>query len=48
MSIATRLPMFPLSTVIFPGAEIPLHVFEPRYQALVNDGLGGDATFGTV
>ena len=48
MSIATRLPMFPLSTVIFPGAEIPLHVFEPRYQALVNDVLGGDATFGTV
>ena len=48
MSTPKRLPMFPLSTVIFPGAELPLHVFEPRYQALVADILDADATFGTV
>ncbi len=48
MSSPKRLPMFPLSTVIFPGAELPLHVFEPRYQALVNDVLSTDNTFGTV
>ncbi|WP_309136314.1 LON peptidase substrate-binding domain-containing protein [Nocardioides campestrisoli] len=29
------LPMFPLSTVLFPGVSIPLHVFEERYRALV-------------
>ncbi len=40
--------MFPLSTVLFPYAELPLHVFEPRYQALVADVLAGDRTFGTV
>ena len=27
--------MFPLNTVLFPGAVVPLHVFEPRYRALV-------------
>ncbi len=30
------LPMFPLSTVIFPGVQVPLHVFEDRYRALVH------------
>ncbi len=29
------LPLFPLNTVVFPGAEVPLHVFEPRFLALV-------------
>lgn len=48
MSTIHRLPMFPLSTVIFPGAELPLHVFEPRYQALVADVMSGDNSFGTV
>ncbi|MBA3782417.1 MAG: peptidase S16, partial [Nocardioides sp.] len=28
--------MFPLSTVIFPGVQVPLHVFEDRYRALVH------------
>lgn len=31
-----RLPMFPLNTVLFPGATMPLHVFEDRYRALVH------------
>lgn len=31
--------MFPLGTVLLPGAVIPLHVFEPRYRALVRDCL---------
>lgn len=30
-----ELPMFPLGTVLFPTAVLPLHVFEPRYRALV-------------
>jgi Lon protease-like protein len=32
-----RLPLFPLGTVHFPGLVLPLHVFEPRYRALVDD-----------
>ncbi len=34
------LPLFPLGTVLLPGAILPLHVFEPRYRALVRDLLG--------
>src|ERR1700683_2297084 len=33
--------MFPLSTVLFPDGALPLHVFEPRYLALVRDCLAG-------
>ena len=43
-----RLPMFPLGTVLFPHAMIPLHVFEPRYRALMQDCLDGDRRFGVV
>jgi len=36
------LPLFPLPhTVLFPGATLPLHVFEPRYRAMVRDALAG-------
>jgi Lon protease-like protein len=44
----TRLPMFPLSSVLFPHASMPLHVFEPRYRAMLRDCLAGDARFGIV
>jgi Lon protease-like protein len=40
--------MFPLSTVLFPEAPLPLHVFEPRYRRLTADCLAGDGTFGVV
>lgn len=40
--------MFPLSTVLYPHAALPLHVFEPRYQSLVADCLSGRAEFGVV
>jgi hypothetical protein len=33
--VATRLPLFPLSSVLVPGLVLPLHVFEPRYRVLV-------------
>ena len=45
---ARRLAMFPLSAVLFPGATLPLHVFEPRYRALAADCLDGDREFGVV
>jgi hypothetical protein len=44
----TRLPMFPLSAVLFPHASMPLHVFEPRYRELMRDCMAGDARFGIV
>jgi Lon protease-like protein len=33
------LPLFPLSSVLFPGAPLPLHIFEQRYRDLVSDLL---------
>jgi Lon protease-like protein len=35
------LPLFPLGTVLVPGMQVSLHVFEPRYRQLVSDLLGG-------
>lgn len=43
-----HLAMFPLGTVLFPGMVLPLHVFEPRYRALVADVLAGDREFGVT
>jgi uncharacterized protein len=40
--------MFPLSSVLFPHATLPLHVFEPRYRELVDHCLAGDGEFGVV
>ena len=40
--------MFPLGTVLLPFAHLPLHIFEPRYRALVKDVLAGDGEFGVV
>jgi Lon protease-like protein len=40
--------MFPLGTVLLPSAHLPLHIFEPRYRALVKDCLAGDGEFGVV
>ena len=42
------LPMFPLGTVLLPGAVLPLHVFEPRYRQLVQDCLSGVPEFAVV
>jgi Lon protease-like protein len=42
------LPMFPLGTVLVPGAGLPLHVFEPRYRQMVRDCLAADRRFGVV
>jgi len=43
------LPLFPLpNVVLFPGALLPLHVFEPRYRELVREVLGGRKLMGVV
>lgn len=31
-----NLPLFPLRVVLFPGMTLPLHIFEPRYRAMIN------------
>ena len=41
-------PMFPIGSVLFPHAVLPLHVFEPRYLALTERCLAGDKEFGVV
>jgi Lon protease-like protein len=41
-----RLPIFPLTVVLFPGTPLPLHIFEPRYRRLLADCLAGDRKFG--
>ena len=43
-----RLPLFPLPLVLFPGATLPLHIFEPRYRTLLADCQRGDGRFGIV
>jgi Lon protease-like protein len=40
--------MFPLGTVLFPHAVLPLHVFEPRYRVMMRECLDGDGEFGVV
>lgn len=40
--------MFPLGSVLYPYVGLPLHVFEPRYRAMVADALAGDQEFGVV
>lgn len=42
------LGMFPLSTVLFPEAGLPLHVFEERYRTLMAHCLEADGEFGVV
>jgi Lon protease-like protein len=43
------IPIFPLpNVVLFPNVFLPLHIFEPRYRAMVADALDGDRIIGMV
>ncbi|MGZ4872307.1 MAG: LON peptidase substrate-binding domain-containing protein [Candidatus Angelobacter sp.] len=42
------LPLFPLEIVLFPGAPLPLHIFEPRYKEMIGECLAQDRPFGMV
>ncbi|KQM62470.1 ATP-dependent protease [Sphingomonas sp. Leaf17] len=45
----TRLSVFPLpGALLFPGMHLPLHIFEPRYRALVSDAMARDRRIGMV
>ena len=43
-----RIPLFPLTLVLFPGMALPLHIFEPRYKRMIKDVLQDDEPFGVV
>jgi uncharacterized protein len=46
--VSELLPLFPLGSVLFPGALMPLHIFEPRYRLLIRRCLERQRPFGIV
>src|SRR6187402_1392927 len=40
--MSRSIPLFPLSTVLYPGLMLPLHIFEERYRVLIGDLLAAD------
>jgi uncharacterized protein len=51
VAVVETLPLFPLGTVLMPGAPLPLHIFEPRYRQLTIDLVTGAVSgkqFGVV
>jgi ATP-dependent Lon protease len=43
-----RIPLFPLNVVLFPGEQLPLHIFEPRYRRMVRECLDSKFPFGML
>ncbi|MGC1415826.1 MAG: LON peptidase substrate-binding domain-containing protein [Candidatus Acidiferrum sp.] len=43
-----RIPLFPLNVVLLPGADLPLHIFEPRYLEMVGRCLKEKSEFGVL
>jgi ATP-dependent Lon protease len=43
-----RIPLFPLSIVLFPGQAVPLHIFEPRYRLMTRQCIDMRSPFGIV
>lgn len=49
MGETARLSIFPLSgALLFPRMQLPLHIFEPRYRALVSDAMARDRRIGMI
>lgn len=46
--MAIELPLFPLDVVLFPGEDLPLHIFEPRYRLMINECNEQKTPFGIV
>lgn len=42
------LPLFPLNTVLFPGMQLKLHIFEERYKTMINQCVEQEKPFGVV
>jgi uncharacterized protein len=46
---ATRIAIFPLAgALLFPRMQLPLHVFEPRYRAMIREALSRDRRIGMI
>lgn len=44
-----RITIFPLpGAILYPGLQLPLHIFEPRYRAMVSDALARDRRIGMI
>ncbi len=43
-----HVPLFPLSTVLFPGGPLPLRIFEARYLDMISERIKNDAPFGVL
>lgn len=43
-----RIALFPLNVVLFPGEQLPLHIFEPRYRRMVRECLDAKSPFGML
>lgn len=43
---SANIPLFPLNIFLLPGEQLPLHIFEPRYQQLFSEAKLTDMTFG--
>jgi Lon protease-like protein len=41
-----KVPLFPLNLVLFPGQNLPLHIFEERYKAMLKKCLAEQSPFG--
>jgi hypothetical protein len=49
MAGVSRLSIFPLGgALLFPRMQLPLHIFEPRYRALVSDAMARDRRIGMI
>ena len=49
VTLPATIPIFPLQDVVlFPNSTRPLHIFEPRYRAMVADALEGDSIIGMI
>jgi Lon protease-like protein len=48
MARPKRIPLFPLDVVLMPGAELPLHIYEPRYKVMVSRCLDEKMEFGMI
>jgi len=44
-----RISIFPLpGAILFPGMQLPLHIFEPRYRAMIQDAMARDNRIGMI
>ena len=46
--VGMDIPIFPLELVLVPGEPLPLHIFEPRYQDMLERCLEEEIPFGLI